>query len=202
MKLKKAAQTTATRGLRTRVDTTVAMELAASWKPFMKSKARATRTMKGTIPSWFKKLDCFSFQSSRPPDQDFASFRIFDLPPRGRATGDLGPGVPPGRECCAGRAQPVRTASQRGSPGLPPDCVDLPAGASPPPPASCEDAYRLVRHRLTGSPQGQGQFLEVVPDGVKRLLLPQSEPVVCCHLPLQPLQAGPDPAGHPFSFPR
>src|SRR5579875_1518152 len=150
MKLKKAAQTTATRGLRTRVDTTVAMELAASWKPFMKSKARATRTMKGTIPSWFKKLDCFSFQSSRPPDQDFASFRIFDLPPRGRATGDLGPGVPPGRECCAGRAQPVRTASQRGSPGLPPDCVDLPAGASPPPPASCEDAYRLVRHRLNG----------------------------------------------------
>ena len=33
MKLKKAAQTTASRGLSTRVETTVAIELAASWKP-------------------------------------------------------------------------------------------------------------------------------------------------------------------------
>ena len=41
-KLKKAAQTTAWRGERTRVETTVAMELAASWKPLMKSKASAT----------------------------------------------------------------------------------------------------------------------------------------------------------------
>jgi hypothetical protein len=32
-KLKAAAQTTATRGVSTRVETTVAMELAASWKP-------------------------------------------------------------------------------------------------------------------------------------------------------------------------
>jgi hypothetical protein len=32
-KLKKAAQITAMRGVNTRVDTTVAMELAASWKP-------------------------------------------------------------------------------------------------------------------------------------------------------------------------
>jgi hypothetical protein len=32
-KLKNAAQTTATRGDSTRVDTTVAIELAASWKP-------------------------------------------------------------------------------------------------------------------------------------------------------------------------
>ena len=32
-KLKKAAQTTASRGLSTRVETTVAIELAASWKP-------------------------------------------------------------------------------------------------------------------------------------------------------------------------
>jgi hypothetical protein len=31
--LKKAAQITASRGDSTRVDTTVAMELAASWKP-------------------------------------------------------------------------------------------------------------------------------------------------------------------------
>ena len=47
-KLKNAAQTTAWVGVRTRVDTTVAMELAASWKPLMKSKTRATTTMKTT----------------------------------------------------------------------------------------------------------------------------------------------------------
>src|SRR2546423_6493493 len=41
MKLKAAAQTTASRGVRTRVATTVAIELAASWKPLVKSKARA-----------------------------------------------------------------------------------------------------------------------------------------------------------------
>src|SRR5574341_1041268 len=44
-KLKNAAQSTAFRGESTRVDTTVAMELAASWKPLRKSKARATRMM-------------------------------------------------------------------------------------------------------------------------------------------------------------
>src|SRR2546426_6932321 len=43
MKLKNAAQTTAMRGERTRVETTVAMELAASWKSLRKSKVRATR---------------------------------------------------------------------------------------------------------------------------------------------------------------
>src|SRR6266850_833072 len=42
-KLKNAAQTTAALGVSTRVDTTVAIEFAASWKPFMKSNARATR---------------------------------------------------------------------------------------------------------------------------------------------------------------
>ena len=47
MKLKKAAQTTASCGLSTRVDTTVAIELAASCRPFRKSNNRATpiRTM-------------------------------------------------------------------------------------------------------------------------------------------------------------
>jgi hypothetical protein len=35
MKLKKAAQTTAAPGLSTRVETTVAMEFAASWNPLM-----------------------------------------------------------------------------------------------------------------------------------------------------------------------
>ena len=43
-KLNSAAQITARRGLSTRVDTTVAIELAASWKPFTKSNASATAT--------------------------------------------------------------------------------------------------------------------------------------------------------------
>ena len=42
-KLKNAAQTTACSGDSTRVDTMVAIELAASWKPLMKSKISATR---------------------------------------------------------------------------------------------------------------------------------------------------------------
>src|SRR5512140_3263437 len=43
-RLKKAANTTAVLGFSTPVETTVAIELAASWKPFMKSKARAMTT--------------------------------------------------------------------------------------------------------------------------------------------------------------
>ena len=42
-KLKNAAQITAFRGDSTRVETIVAIELAASWKPFRKSKTSATR---------------------------------------------------------------------------------------------------------------------------------------------------------------
>lgn len=42
-KLKSAAQMTALTGERTFVETTVAMELAASWKPLMKSKAKARK---------------------------------------------------------------------------------------------------------------------------------------------------------------
>src|SRR3954469_12065428 len=42
-KLKKAAQITALPGVSTRVDTTVAIEFAASWNPLMKSKIRATK---------------------------------------------------------------------------------------------------------------------------------------------------------------
>src|SRR5690348_10826629 len=44
-KLKDAAQATASRGESTRVETTVAMLLAASWKPFRKSKTNAVRTV-------------------------------------------------------------------------------------------------------------------------------------------------------------
>src|SRR5690349_18266053 len=50
-KLKNAAQATARFGDSTRVDTTVAMELAASWKPLMKSKTSATATMRTTAVS-------------------------------------------------------------------------------------------------------------------------------------------------------
>src|SRR5579871_1339105 len=51
-KLKKAAQSTALVGDRTRVETTVAMELAASWKPLRKSKEMATRTMTPISAVW------------------------------------------------------------------------------------------------------------------------------------------------------
>src|SRR5690348_3312409 len=49
-KLKNAAHATAARGVSTRVETMVAIEFAASWKPFMKSKASAT-TMRRTRTS-------------------------------------------------------------------------------------------------------------------------------------------------------
>ena len=44
MKFQKEAQATAVKGLRTRVETTVAMELAASCQPFENSKARVRKT--------------------------------------------------------------------------------------------------------------------------------------------------------------
>ena len=43
-----AAQITAASGLSTRVPTIVAMEFAESWKPLMKSKTNATRTIATT----------------------------------------------------------------------------------------------------------------------------------------------------------
>src|ERR1051325_11482202 len=48
MQLNPAAHTTAADGVSTRVDTTVAMEFAASWNPLMKSKHSATPTMART----------------------------------------------------------------------------------------------------------------------------------------------------------
>src|SRR5690348_13426088 len=48
-KLKLAAHTTALPGDRSRVETMVAIEFAASWKPLIKSKARATTTVRITI---------------------------------------------------------------------------------------------------------------------------------------------------------
>ena len=47
--LKNAAHNTACQGLSTPVDTTVAMEFAASWKPFMKSKASASSTSSASV---------------------------------------------------------------------------------------------------------------------------------------------------------
>src|SRR5918999_387343 len=47
-KLNSAAQTTAIRGVSTRVETTVAIELAASWKPLVKSNTSARTTMATT----------------------------------------------------------------------------------------------------------------------------------------------------------
>ena len=47
-KLKTAAQITAASGLRTRVPTMVAMEFAESWKPLLKSKMNAIRTIATT----------------------------------------------------------------------------------------------------------------------------------------------------------
>src|SRR6516162_4328486 len=53
MKLKNAAQATAACGLSTRVETTVATELAASWKPLRKSNASAKRISSQTVSdSW------------------------------------------------------------------------------------------------------------------------------------------------------
>lgn len=62
-KLKKAAQTTACLGVNTRVETIVAMELAASWMPFVKSKIRATKMIKTIKIRWGSDiLDNYSFE--------------------------------------------------------------------------------------------------------------------------------------------
>ena len=47
-KLKNAAHTTAVPGLKTRVETIVAIEFALSWNPLMKSKVSATRAIART----------------------------------------------------------------------------------------------------------------------------------------------------------
>jgi hypothetical protein len=51
MRLKKAAQSTAIRGVSTRVETIVAIEFAASWKPLRKSKTSARSNMRMTSVS-------------------------------------------------------------------------------------------------------------------------------------------------------
>src|SRR3979411_2802190 len=49
--LKNAGKAIACCGLSTPVETTVAIELAASWKPFMKSNATASTTSMATTPN-------------------------------------------------------------------------------------------------------------------------------------------------------
>jgi hypothetical protein len=51
MKLKNAANTTALRGERTFVETTVDIELAESWNPLVKSKKSATPIMNMISPT-------------------------------------------------------------------------------------------------------------------------------------------------------
>ena len=63
MKLKNAAHTTAYCGRSTRVDTIVAIEFAASWKPFMKSNASASSTSTTST----SKLMAVPYASSRRP---------------------------------------------------------------------------------------------------------------------------------------
>src|SRR5207245_4356287 len=70
IKFQKAAHRTARKGVSTRVETTVAMELAASCQPFENSKARVRKMTtkrsekldKGTSPAWERieerSLDC------------------------------------------------------------------------------------------------------------------------------------------------
>ena len=57
-KLKNAAHSTAKRGDRTRVETTVAIELAASWKPLTKSNASAI-AMTTMTPDELHQAECF-----------------------------------------------------------------------------------------------------------------------------------------------
>lgn len=74
-KLKKAAHQTAYFGFSTRVETTVAMELAASWNPLMKSNTRAMKIMKQ-----MKRRELSIFQ-----DDSLNDIRCFFAPVRGLA---------------------------------------------------------------------------------------------------------------------
>src|SRR5690348_755142 len=72
MKFQKAAHATAVKGLRTRVETTVAMELAASCQPLENSKTRVRRTTarsRGGIAEMRARI-CGSM------DDDYALFRM------------------------------------------------------------------------------------------------------------------------------
>src|SRR5579883_2098467 len=65
-KLKNAAQTTASLGESTRVETTVAMLFAASWKPLRKSNVSATRTVMMSRRRFGLTLALPVFEDSRP----------------------------------------------------------------------------------------------------------------------------------------
>src|SRR3989442_10595442 len=74
IKFQKAAHRTARKGVSTRVETTVAMELAASCQPFENSKARVRKMTtkrsekldKGTSPAW-ERIEERSLGCETPP---------------------------------------------------------------------------------------------------------------------------------------
>src|SRR5690349_3278541 len=78
MKLKIAAQTTASRGDSTRVETTVAMLFAASWKPLKKSKQRASRMVTMTRIVALSKQNSLRSQGSqrRPLPGNYQRIRL------------------------------------------------------------------------------------------------------------------------------
>ena len=73
-KLKKAAQMTASRGDRTRVDTTVAIELAASWNPLTKSKASAMPITMTTASVSIDGQACFRTMASTTSEMSSIEF--------------------------------------------------------------------------------------------------------------------------------
>src|SRR6266536_3374906 len=85
MKLKKAAHPTARSGVSTRVDTTVAIELAASWNPLKKSKDSATRISRtritGIPQACLSTIDSRVFATSSQPSMAASSWstRSFHL---------------------------------------------------------------------------------------------------------------------------
>ncbi len=72
--LKKAAKTIACCGFSTPVETTVAIEFAASWKPFMKSNATASTTSSATTPNeiWTAFIARAAHRPPRSRDHEFS----------------------------------------------------------------------------------------------------------------------------------
>src|SRR5689334_6256627 len=81
--LKNAANTIACCGFSTPVETTVAIEFAASWKPFMKSKATASATSDATTqkPTWIVFIAARGDGARRPSRvlQDHAFDQVGDV---------------------------------------------------------------------------------------------------------------------------
>src|SRR6201989_3034734 len=87
MTLNAAANATACCGFSTPVETTVAIEFAASWKPFMKSNATASATSSATTPN---EISVTVTGAPRPTGTSGG-------PPRGRGPAWERPGAWPSR---------------------------------------------------------------------------------------------------------